>query len=285
MTWNPRARSIEILTAAMEHIRSVDYQVSLRWVFYSLLQSGILRTKDDYKSLKGLLATARKEFYGDWKPSTLADDTRSPIFAGDGWETPVSWLKDYVGGQQECRLDLWEGQNTYVEIAFEAKAMAAQFQHYTRNTILRAFGGDYSIRAKWDMAKQIEERWKRLDRPQVVILYFGDLDEKGMQIPISAERDVFSWSECDFEWHRIGLNPGDEARFSLPENPDRPGAYQWEALPDDAANQLISTAFEEYVDTDLMHEREEEQAKATEKFQEEIGDMASRWQFDAEEDD
>jgi hypothetical protein len=286
MTWNPRTRSIEILTAAMEHIKSVDYQVSLRWVFYSLLQTGILRNKDDYKSLKGLLATARKEFYGGWEPNTLADDTRSPIFAGDGWETPVSWLENYVGEQQECSLDLWTGQRTYVEIAFEAKAMAAQFQYYTRNTILRAFGGDYSIRAKWDMAKQIEQRWERLGHPQVVILYFGDLDEKGMQIPISAERDVFSWCKCDFEWHRIGLNPGDETKYNLPENPDRPGAFQWEALPDDDAKELISTAFAEYVDLDLMQQREDEQAEATERFQEEIADMADKWRIrDGEEDE
>ncbi len=284
MTWNPRARGIEILDAAMKHIQSVNYKVSLRWVFYSLLQAGTLRNKDDYKALKGLLATARKEFYQDWAPDTLADDTRPPIYAGDGWETPVKWLSGYVAAEQSCLLDVWKGQRTYVEIAFEAKAMAAQFEHYTRNTILRAFGGDYSIAAKWLMAKQIEERWERLGHPQVVILYFGDLDEKGMQIPISAERDVFSWCECDFEWHRIGLNPGDEKRFDLPENPDRPGAFQWEALPDDAANELISTAFSEYVDLDLMAEREEEQAKATDRFQEEIYAMAENWKDDDDEE-
>lgn len=228
MSWSPREATIDLLDRAMAHVESVPYKVSIRWLFYALLQDGTFSRKQDYFALKGVLSKARKAFYGGWAPDTLVDDTRQAAYSGQGWTKPSDWLGEYIAAQ-ECLLDAWRGQDNYVEICFEAKAMMAQFQYYTRNVILRPFGGDYSIAAKWEMAKEIESRWERLDRPNVVILYFGDLDPKGMQIPESAECDIREWCHAPFQWIRCGLNPGDEDRYNLPENIDRPGAYQWEA--------------------------------------------------------
>jgi hypothetical protein len=39
--WKPHQKSENILNRAMEHIKSVGYRVSVRWIFYRLLQVGI----------------------------------------------------------------------------------------------------------------------------------------------------------------------------------------------------------------------------------------------------
>lgn len=45
MGWTPRDSSREILDRAMVHVRSVPYIVSLRWLFYRLLQDGLYHHK------------------------------------------------------------------------------------------------------------------------------------------------------------------------------------------------------------------------------------------------
>ena len=210
-----------------------------QWLFYRLLQESFFQDKDAYKAkFLPLLSKARKSFYKEWTPETLSDDTRIAVIRGAGWTSESSFLKDV--GQATCILDKWQDQDCYLEIWFEAKAMKGQFEHYTEHVTLRPFGGDCSISFKWQIAVELEEKHDQYQTP-VVILYFGDLDPKGLQIPESAVRDIRQWTDVDFEFIRCGLNPGDELIYHIPQNPDKPGTYQWEALSDSAAKELIES--------------------------------------------
>ena len=77
--WEPSLGSIRILDRAYEHVNSVSYKVSLRWLFYRLLQDGIYKAKGNYNNLKGLVSKARKNFFGKWRPDSLSDQTRHSI--------------------------------------------------------------------------------------------------------------------------------------------------------------------------------------------------------------
>ncbi|GAJ17797.1 unnamed protein product, partial [marine sediment metagenome] len=46
--YEPRKEQADILDRAEEHIRSVPYRVTARWLFYRLLQDGIYHGKDAY---------------------------------------------------------------------------------------------------------------------------------------------------------------------------------------------------------------------------------------------
>jgi hypothetical protein len=164
-------------------------------------------------------------------------------------------------------LDKWYSQDYYVELWFEAKAMRGQFEYYTNHITLRPFGGDASIYFKWKIAEELTEAAEKYNKP-IVILYFGDLDPKGMQIPESAVKDIREWASVDFEFIRCGLNPGDEIRFNIPENPDKPGTYQWEALSDEAAQSLILKWIGKFVSHDLFDSVEEAEAKINSQFHE-----------------
>ncbi len=264
MVYKPTAPVARILDMALAEVNAVQYGVTARWVFYRLLQAGVLHTKADYKRLLSYLSRARKEWWDGWRPDTLTDDTREALVRGAGFDSGQSWA-DAVLQQSTCTLDRWATQDVYVEVWFEASAMSAQFEFYVNENIpLLAFHGDISIPAKWDAAVRLMTRWRELQKP-IRVMYYGDLDDKGLLIPESAHRDVrqmmvdalydggtlLNSAERndevldmlrDFTFERVGLTDDQVDQYNVPENPERPGTYQWEGLDDDAAQALIGLA-------------------------------------------
>jgi len=266
--YKPHKKSQIIADRAWEYVQSVPYTVSLRWLFYRLLQDGTYGGKKDYKPMVALFSSLRKNFYGEWTPETLADETRSADLNGFGALDEDDWLEDVAA--QECVLDKWSDQPCYVECWFEAKAMADQFRYYAGEVTLRPFGGDPSIPFKWATAKHLRAVKQRYGAEKPIkILYFGDFDEKGMSIPASALADIKLWAEAMgaiFEFERIGLNEGDGERFGIEENFEKPGEYQWEALEDKDAKALIQGALEKYLDIDILRATGEREKEITSRF-------------------
>ncbi len=152
MSYKPSQKSRYILGRAWDWIQSVPYDTTARWVFYRLLQDGTYSKKSGYKQLLSLTSKARKGFYGEWRPWTLADDTRAPILMqrrgyyhlqlrGNGFKSEADWLNT-VKKEINCPLDRWTSQPVYAEAWFEAAAMQGQFIHYANENIpLLAFRG------------------------------------------------------------------------------------------------------------------------------------------------
>jgi hypothetical protein len=271
--YRPNQAQRAILERGLEHVNSMAYRATARWLFYRLLQEGYYKAstgkekKAAYNNFLGLTSRARHNNWGGWRPDTLSDDTRQSVEHGAGDRNAQEWAEGIAGGIEPPRLDHWYSQETYVEVWFEAEAMRAQFEYYTRDTTLRPFKGDASIDYKWRIAKSLEESAEKYDLP-IVGLYFGDDDEKGRAIPKIAVADVRRWCSADFDFVRVGLNPGDGERLGIPDNPDKPGEYQWEALPDDAAREMIIGAVGRYVDADIIDEVERESVEAGRKLSE-----------------
>ncbi len=266
--WTPQAKTKLILDRAWEHISSVSYSVSLRWLFYRLLQDAIYHNKADYKWLTSLTAKARKSFYGEWHPAVLSDDTRRSNIRGAGHRPDFSVASEIVelADYLDFTISHFHNQDYYVELWFEAKAMSAQFEHYTRDITLRPFGGDPSIPFKYEIARQLSAIDREYGKP-IIVLYFGDLDDKGLQIPRSAERDIRQWSAVDFEFHHCGLSSEQVEKYGIPEDPDRPGKYQWEALTDEQACEIITGAVAEWIDDDIIDETNDSASALVEKWQ------------------
>jgi len=100
----------------------------------------------------------------------------------------------------------------------------------------------------------------------IIILYFGDWDPGGQVIPETSVADIRRWCAVDFEFTRVGLNDGDADKYNLPESIDRPGTYQWEALGDADAGEMITGAVAQYVNADKMAERARLERAATMAF-------------------
>jgi len=271
--YRPNKRSREILARGWEHMQSIPYRATSRWLFYRLLQDGLYKAhtseekKREYQKFLSLTSRARHNSWEGWRPDSLTDDTRNAIrYDGDGgcrsvqeWATSLreeSWIPV---------LDHWYQQQWYAEVWFEAEAMRAQFEHYVKGLTLRPFKGMPSIDYKYKIAQDLAAKAQRYDLP-VAILYFGDYDKSGLTIPETSVADIRSWCEVPFEFERCGLNAGDGNRLGIPENFEKPGTYQWEALPDDAARGLIVPSVERVVDTSVFPVLEAQAQEAGQKL-------------------
>jgi len=225
-----------------------------------LLQEGFYSKKEDYNKCKALFSSARKGFEAGWHPDILADTTRKIIWRGVGFLNEEEWVEGL-----ECNLDKIQNQEQVLLIFYEAKAMTGQFEYYTKNIPLFALAGDPSIPYKWEIAKSIEHLAMKYNKP-IKVLYFGDLDPKGKQICNSAFRDIFDWCEIDFSMEHCGLTIEQAEQFNLPINPNKPGEYQWEALSDEQAQEIILPYIEEYQDEGKIREIEVEEKKILSKL-------------------
>lgn len=277
MSYKPQGKTVAMLARALELVNSVPYQVSLRWLFYRLLQEGFYSSKDDYKNKFGpALAAARHAFYNGWRPDTLADETREAIVRGDGFSSAKDWL-DAVARGATCHLDRWLYQSCYIELWFEARAMSQQFEHYTEHMTLRPLGGQPSIPYKWQAAKDLEAAARNYGKP-VVILYFGDLDTAGENIALVVERDVRAWCSAAFQFIHCGLNAEQVQFYGVPENPEKPGEYQWEALTDDAARDIITSNTSRLLRSAGHSEVDRLERQATEWLRRELVGVAAKWE-------
>jgi len=264
--YEPSREGKRILAAAWDHVQSVKYRVSTRWLFYRLLQDGFFSDKKDYKNKYiPLLSRARKNYYNGWQPNTLVDENRNGIEQPQGFKDIDEWVSVISSGGFACALDHFYQQQNYTMVIFEATAMVSQFQYYTEGVSLWAFSGMPSIDYKYRIAQHITDKAAQYHKP-VMVLYFGDYDPAGMTIPETSIADIRLWTSVDFNFIRCGLNPGDEIKYNIPENIDHPGAYQWEALDDSSAKNLITNSVNQFVDTAAIDYCHQEGAGAAEVF-------------------
>lgn len=255
---------------AREHVDSVPYTVSLRWVFYRLLQDGLYFAKDDYSKFTAQASKWRHD--GTWPPDILADETREAISRGNGaaysTEEVVRELLDSRTLRGWFYDSHWRVQETYVEIWFEARAMTAQFEHYTRDITLRPFGGMTSIPMKYAAAKDLEYRSSQYGKP-CRILYFGDSDNAGKTIfsaSTTGEKGFLKWCAADVSVEWCGLTAEQARAMDVPENPDKPGDFQWEALTDEQAEKLIGQALQENLNISAIAEARKTAAGKADRF-------------------
>jgi hypothetical protein len=125
--------------------------------------------------------------------------------------------------------------------------MTAQFDYLTSSyhVALIPFRGDSSLHQKWQLAKLLSAMASNYDKP-ITLLYFGDYDAKGLEIPKSALKDIRQWASTPFEFSRAGINS--DHTDGLIENPDAPGKYQWEALPEQLAWEIVTEPLDKLIE-------------------------------------
>lgn len=311
-TYTPQAKVAEVLRWALAEVENVPYEVPTRWVFYQVVQHHGLG-KGSYKKFLKWLSRARKGRWEGWSPTSLVDDTRPINLRDGGYSTPAGWFESFR--RRQCTLDVASRQDNVLLVLYEAQAMSRQFDHYLGPLRVSSapFKGDASIREKADIAARLRELHDRFPDSGVVVLYFGDLDTKGLEIPRNALRDIYRWyaedgdgsdveelqqvgcldgsagreewrtADLSFRWIRVGLTLEHVRRWDLPDNPERPNTYQWEALADPAASEMITGAVAEFWDADVVSQVEEEEDRASERFQEAIEDVLRGLSEDSED--
>lgn len=252
-----RAEIDGILQAGKAFVDSLPYKVSLREVFYHLLQKGLLRDKADYGNWKGYATEARKNWHLGWRPDTLIDGGREIIISASPSDAAdqLATLPYYI----DIRPDLYSGQAAVPFLIYEAGGSTGQFSHHAPWCDHAPLRGDASVPHKWAIAERIAELAECYCLP-VHVGYFGDYDPKGLKIPQSAMADILPWIErirpgTEVMFTRFGLNEGDNVRYNIPEKPEKPGTYEWQALTPEQGEAVIKGALSAMVDKDEIERR------------------------------
>lgn len=288
----PRKKTADILNWVLAKVEAVPYQVTVRWAFYQCVQELGLQ-KHDYSNFKHWLSRARKTFWNGWAPWLLIDDTRDLIKLGNGFDSFEDWVEEVKNIKP--KYEKFSTQDNLMMIWFEAEAMRSQFMYYAAPYYvpMAPFRGDPGIEYKWRIAKFLDKLDEEFGPKPIIILYFGDYETdketgsraKGFTIPLDALKDIRPWfyelqlrrgvkeaNLTTLDFKRCGLNENHIEEWDLPMNPERPGEYQWEALSDSRAGNLITDSIKNYWKMGPIQEIEKREKEDQERWKTFIDD-------------
>jgi hypothetical protein len=260
--YKPQKENQEWLNWLLDKVQALPYKASARWAFYRVVQEYGFDKSDYHNKFLKITSKVRKEHWNGWDQQTFEDDTRTMSNTyGQAYDDAETWFTSMK--DRSPRLTFEYDQENLVFVAYEAKAMSNQFEHYLGKyrICLVPFGGDASVYYKARIAKDMDDAHEKFGK-HIVLLYFGDKDKKGDEIPENALRDLRKWTKYDFEYHRLGINPEHISKYNIPVDPETGSKYQWEALDDNIAKELLDQVFD-YWSKDVIADIKKKEAKAS----------------------
>lgn len=197
--------------------------ITLRALHYRLVALGMTNSQNHYKRVIAAMTKARWNSdvrFGDFK-----DHERSVLGMTNVYETTVDAQVDHAKRQIRAwatsyRKNRWENQEYYPEVFIEKKALQGTFEPICEDmdVALCPCKGYPSLTYMHDAANRFTEAQEFGKRP--IILYFGDYDPSGEDIPRSI-RDTLSRMDVDVEVKRIALMEHQVKKWKLPPAPTK----------------------------------------------------------------
>lgn len=196
--------------------------LTLRGLYYQLVSRGMTNTLRHYKRVVSAMGQARREGvigYGqfsdhDREPvgSTDAEPTNLEDQIEDAKSAVMSWVNYY-------RKSRWENQPRYVELWIEKKALQGVFQTVSEfhHVALCPCKGYPSLTFLSEAAGRFARAGRRGQSP--VIVYFGDHDPSGEDIPRAIGNSLLADFGVDVEVQVIGLTEEQCLDLQLPPAP------------------------------------------------------------------
>lgn len=279
-------RSQDTLDSAHEIAGEYNGNLTVRQLYYQLVARGFIPNSfESYQRLVRILTDARLggKFPFEWlldrtrearpgKFTQIQQTVKSALTnaADDLRRAPESWLW----------CDRWYGQPTHVSVWVEKEALAGVFEDPCDELgvswfVLRGYS---SISALSQWVDNTAAAYQTGNVENAVVLYFGDHDPDGLEIPRSAERNVLAIADVrgielpPIEFERIALTRAQIKQYNPPpfpakETSSRFDAYvketglrtAWEldALRPDVLASLIRDSVDGYFDDAIYADNEE----------------------------
>ena len=222
-------------TTIAEEYRDDGYSLTLRQLYYQCVAQAIIPNSDkSYKRLGDTLGQARLS--GNFDMDLLVDRGRNAgpskhhlckIDAQEALKEAQKYVRSIPHWSIE--VDRWFGQSTYTSVWCEKDALSGVFEGPCQDLGVGFFAckGYPSHSALWQWLIKLEEAYQastnsvyddegnalKVDPIEdAVILYFGDHDPDGWQIPRSAEEalNTFAYSQGlevpHIQFRRVALN-------------------------------------------------------------------------------
>lgn len=255
-----------------------DGILTIRGLHYQLVARGMTNDIQHYKRVVAATGWARRQgiirytAFSDRERAMACDTAAEQTIYDDKVSEAKYQIKAWA---HSYRLNRWENQPYYPEVLIEKKALEGVFYRtcYENRVALGACKGYPSLTFLYDMAQRIiaaEDRGK-----QPVILYFGDYDPSGEDIPRALRENLIELG-CDecLEVRRICLNEDQVIDWKLPPAPtkvtdsrsrnwDGLGQVELDAVRPEVLTSMLEEAIAEIFDNELydeLQDREEEEA-------------------------
>lgn len=266
---------------AIEEIQNYAAGVlTVRGLHYRLVSRGMFNTIQHYKRVCAAMAVARWdglvpfETFSDHDREILGETpykvTNVEEAIEEAKEVIVSWMEYY-------RKNRWENQSHYVEVFIEKKALLGVFQSICRRerVALGACKGYPSLTFLNDSAERIREAEEAGKHP--VILYFGDYDPTGEDIPRSIKENLSRLGCGDLEVRRVLLMENQVTEWDLPPAPvkkgdsrsakwDGLGQVELDAVEPGTLQEICRDSIKDLFDEDLNSELRSQEVEETEEY-------------------
>ena len=269
---------------SLEEIENYEKgELTIRGLHYRLVSRGMTNSFQHYKRVVSAMIKLRKE--GDVPYDTFSDHDRGMECYTASTKTDVYSEIDHAKGQIKAWMnnyskDRWENQDYYPEVWIEKKALIGAFEKVCVNNevALCACKGYPSLTFLDDAVERFKEA--TYDDKTPIILYFGDYDASGEDIPRSIKENLIEMG-VHVEVKRVLLMENQVLEYNLPPAPskvtdsrtanwDGMGQVELDALEPSIIKEVLQESIDDIFDTDLHEELIETEIEEREKFQTEL---------------
>jgi hypothetical protein len=225
--------------------------VTVRQLYYRLVAERVIpNTQKSYKNLGAALTVWRRS--REISLDAFEDRTRRMNRLDDGWRNDnpelwtEAWFKEAVKQARSYHLARWYQQDYRVVVAVEKQALEGPFTEVCTELAvdLAVCRGYPSLSFLNEVADALGGDDPQRDGRQNVLLYFGDFDPSGLNIPEVVERDLLSFFRSEVEVHRMALTRPQIDERNLPPAPVK--------LTDSRAAGFVSEHGEEVYELDAI---------------------------------
>lgn len=266
---------------ALEEIQNYAKGVlTIRGLHYRMVSRGMTNSQRHYKRVVGAMIQARWEGLVDFDQFsdndrevlgyTSAEITDLDEGIDAGKRNIKAWMEYY-------NKNRWENQEVYPEVWIEKKALQGVFSDpcNTWDVALAPCKGYPSLTFLHEGAERFMGQPKK-----PIILYFGDYDPSGEDIPRSVQENLFRMG-ADVEVRRIALLENQVIDWNLPPAPakvtdsrtaawDGLGQVELDAVEPGQLRQLCADAIKDIFDEDLYDELMDQEEEEREQYRDEL---------------
>lgn len=267
--------------------------LTLRALHYQLVARGMTNTLQHYKRVVQAMEGARWDGLIEFEQ--FSDHDRAMIGTTDiekisldeavrmGQQQVRAWMRHY-------KRNKWENQEYYVEVFIEKKALQGIFEPITSSeeVALGACKGYPSLTFLNDTYGRFNDA--DIQGKKLVIIYFGDYDPSGMDIPNSI-RDNLSRFGVEVEIDRVALNHDQVVAWHLPYAPIKEGdsrsanftglgQVELDAIEPHRLQDMCRKAIQKYFDNNLHDELINKEKSERLEYQQQLKDYVINMNLD-----
>lgn len=263
--------------------------LTIRALHYQLVSRGMTNDIQHYKRVVAATGIAR----WDGRIAFDAFSDRERSMATKTFGDPVDLDEEVATGKSQVRAwmnaysrNRWENQPYYPEVFIEKKALEGVF-HKTcllNYVALGACKGYPSLTFLYEASLRFRAAEDRGKQP--IILYFGDYDPSGEDIPRALKENLEQLGCSSIEVRRICLNEQQVIAWNLPPAPTKAtdtrsvkwtgiGQVELDAVRPEKLTALLEDALDDIFDQALFEELQEEEEKEREQYRMELKQYVS----------